>query len=542
MKHKSFFKLPLLRLTMILGILLAGLAEKVQAQDPTARTDEQTAIGASFTYEGRLTNDDGSLAEGIYDFVFKLHDSATAGNPIGNPIALDNVPVTDGVFTVELDFGQRVFTGNARYLEVGVRPGNSGGPYTTISLRQRLMTAPYALALPGLWTQPNPTSPNLIGGYRENSVITGVSGGTIAGGGARGFTNRVTDDFGAIGGGRNNQAGDNAGTTTDGAYATVSGGLANTAGNAYTTVGGGWLNLTGGPFSTIGGGSQNSASALYSTIGGGLDNSANGIQATIGGGWLNSVTNAYATISGGYSNKANEVYTTIGGGSYNTANGSWAVIGGGYNNSSSGSYSVIPGGKDNLAQGDYSFAAGYGAKANAPGCFVWADATGGELTCNDANCFVARASGGVYFYTSGDLSAGVQLPAGSGSWSVLSDQQVKANLTTVDSQEILARLNAVPIHTWNYRTQDPSVRHIGPAAQDFQAAFGVGEDDRHISAVDADGVALAAIQGLYQLTQEQAAQLAMQQEQIEALQQQNAELEARLAALEKLIETQAGRE
>ncbi|NJN92915.1 MAG: tail fiber domain-containing protein [Anaerolineales bacterium] len=98
----------------------------------------------------------------------------------------------------------------------------------------------------------------------------------------------------------------------------------------------------------------------------------------------------------------------------------------------------------------------------------------------------------------------------------------------MDGQAILTRLSALSIQTWNYKTQDSAIRHIGPTAQDFQAAFSLGEDNRHISTVDADGVALAAIQALHQLAQDQAAQLAAQQAQI-------ATLEARLAALETLL-------
>jgi hypothetical protein len=88
----------------------------------------------------------------------------------------------------------------------------------------------------------------------------------------------------------------------------------------------------------------------------------------------------------------------------------------------------------------------------------------------------------------------------------------------VSPREVLGRVVALPIETWNYLSQGPSVRHIGPMAQDFHRAFGVGEDDTHINMVDANGVALAAIQGLYQLVQEQELQLTV--------------LEARLAALE----------
>jgi hypothetical protein len=88
----------------------------------------------------------------------------------------------------------------------------------------------------------------------------------------------------------------------------------------------------------------------------------------------------------------------------------------------------------------------------------------------------------------------------------------------MDVHDILARLATVPIQSWNYTAQDPAIRHIGPMAQDFYAAFGVGEDERYISTIDADGVALAAIQALYAENQ--------------ALESRVTGLEARLAALE----------
>jgi Flp pilus assembly pilin Flp len=103
--------------------------------------------------------------------------------------------------------------------------------------------------------------------------------------------------------------------------------------------------------------------------------------------------------------------------------------------------------------------------------------------------------------------------------SLSSDRNKKANFAAVNVREVLARVVALPIETWNYLSQGPSVRHIGPMAQDFRASFGVGEDDTHINLVDANGVALAAIQGLYQLVQEQAAVITL--------------LEIRLAALEE---------
>jgi Flp pilus assembly pilin Flp len=106
--------------------------------------------------------------------------------------------------------------------------------------------------------------------------------------------------------------------------------------------------------------------------------------------------------------------------------------------------------------------------------------------------------------------------------SLSSDRAKKDNFATVDPREMLAKVASLPITTWNYTSQGPNVRHIGPMAQDFYATFGVGDDDKHINMVDAIGVALAAIQGLYQIVQEQDARLAA--------------AEARLAALERARE------
>jgi hypothetical protein len=103
---------------------------------------------------------------------------------------------------------------------------------------------------------------------------------------------------------------------------------------------------------------------------------------------------------------------------------------------------------------------------------------------------------------------------------------------------VLETLDSVPITTWNYKTQSPAIRHIGPMAQDFYAAFGVGEDDTHIGTLDADGVALAAIQGLYLRTQDQQRQILAQQARIDELEQDAAALRERLASLERSLSRQ----
>jgi hypothetical protein len=88
-----------------------------------------------------------------------------------------------------------------------------------------------------------------------------------------------------------------------------------------------------------------------------------------------------------------------------------------------------------------------------------------------------------------------------------SDRNAKANFAAVNPRSVLNKLAAIPVQTWNYKSQPEDVRHMGPMAQDFRAAFQLGRDDKHISTVDAQGVALAAIQGLYELVQEKERQM-----------------------------------
>ena len=120
----------------------------------------------------------------------------------------------------------------------------------------------------------------------------------------------------------------------------------------------------------------------------------------------------------------------------------------------------------------------------------------------------ARASGGVRFFVDTNLTVGVELAAGGNAWSAISDRNAKENFDELNCQEVLRKVAAMPVTTWNLKSQPASIRHIGPMAQDFKAAFGVGEDERHISTSDADGVALAAIKGLHEVVREKDSRIA----------------------------------
>lgn len=172
MKIGRFKRLPKSVLLLLIGVLLIGPPASVYA-DP---------VGTTFTYQGNLA-DGGSPASGPYDFEFKLFDAATLGAQVGSTVVKEDVEVADGFFSVELDFGN-VFSGEARYLEIGVRPGADTGAFNTFTTRQALTAAPYALGLqPGAVIEGNiaialsgistSNSSNPVGVYGEASGSSG---------------------------------------------------------------------------------------------------------------------------------------------------------------------------------------------------------------------------------------------------------------------------------------------------------------------------------------------------------------------------------
>ena len=422
------------------------------------------AQGTAFTYQGRL-NASGSPANGSFDLTFSVWDAASGPSQIGTTQTKSAVSVSDGLFAVSLDFGAGIFTGAPRWLEIAVRPAASGS-FTTLTSRQPVTAAPYAMFAQSLGTtdnqpldlavsgqralrlEPNTNDtnggPNVIGGWANNFVAAGVFGATIGGGGGNyftGHTNRVTAHFG-----------------------------------------------------TVGGGAQNTSSGEIATVGGGAYNTSSGHGATVGGGAANTSSGEYGTVGGGNGNTISSV----------------------------ASYATICGGDDNSVGGAYSMAAGRYCNVPNSRSFMWSDGTLPFTSFTD-NGFFALATGGFYFYTGN--SVGLQVAGGGNAWSAISDRNVKENFAPVDTRAVLEKVMALPVTTWNLKTQSPEIRHIGAMAQDFKAAFAVGEDDRHISTSDADGVALAAIQGLSQKLGEE----------LKRRDAENAELKQRVARLERLM-------
>jgi hypothetical protein len=333
--------------------------------------------------------------------------------------------------------------------------------------------------------------------------------------------------------------------------ATIGGGSSNFVSAQSATVGGGRSNIAGGPGAFVGGGgytselstSGNEAYGDSSAIAGGYNNLITGTNTAdfsfIGAGEGNEIRGGDASIVGGANNQiaSGASMAFIGGGQSNEVTAIYGVIAGGQDNAVTGTHGIVLGGQSNIA-GEHSIAMGYGAHAYHQGTLVWTCDSCATVNSSVENAGFFNAINGFWFgrvasgpvtpiITGGTFistSTGALLTTG-GVWANASDRNAKANFAAVDGVAILNTLMSVPIETWSYKAEDATTRHLGPVAQDFYAAFGLGNSDISIGTVDADGVALAAIQGLYTVVQEKDAALAEQAERIDTL-------EARLAAVE----------
>ncbi len=298
-------------------------------------------------------------------------------------------------------------------------------------------------------------------------------------------------------------------------------------------------------------GSSTRANGVYSTAVG---------RDTLASGNMSVAIGAFTVASGesstaiGNDTHASGIYSTAMGQDTHASGSTSVALGAHTVASGEGSTAM---GLNTAASGHYSTAMGTAVSTNGHrGSFIYGDASPRTGIVNsEDNQFMAIASGGFVLVSSADGSTGVELKHGNSSWSVLSDRNAKTALQAVDGREVLTKVVALPLSTWQYKTQNPKYRHIGPMAQDFYAAFQLGESDKGIDTVDADGIALAAIQGLNALVAEKVAKttarLDEKDQEIAALRNdKNQEIEllrseltaqkTRMAALEMLAGNLAG--
>jgi hypothetical protein len=196
------------------------------------------------------------------------------------------------------------------------------------------------------------------------------------------------------------------------------------------------------------------------------------------------------------------------------------------------------------ADQDHTFAFGKFASNNGfSGTFVWSDgsATASADTFRNTanNEFAARATGGFRFRTNLTGTTGCNLPAGSGVFNCTSSRTTKENFRLIDGNDVLARLRKIPVSSWNYIAEGQQVRHMGPMAEDFYQAFGLGTGNTSIGVQDLAGVSLAAVKALDQRTaqlQQRTAEVEQLRNEVNALRAANATMEQRLTALEQSMQ------
>src|SRR5260370_28944625 len=158
-------KEPLMKIKAVSGLIAALfiLAGIVRAAPLTT----------AFTYQGRLL-DKGELASGLYDLRFTLYPGSSGGSPAGSVLTNASVGVSNGLFTVTLDFGGGVFDGTAYWLEIGVRTNGSLAAFTPLIPRQPLTASPYALYAPNTGLAGGVTANAVAGVSIQNGAITGA--------------------------------------------------------------------------------------------------------------------------------------------------------------------------------------------------------------------------------------------------------------------------------------------------------------------------------------------------------------------------------
>jgi hypothetical protein len=400
-------------------------------------------------------------------------------------------------------------------------------------------------------------SPNVIGGSPNNFMDAGdVIGGFIGGGGAvdyngSSYPNHVAAYYGSVVGG----------------YANTIVSFANTA-----FIGGGDENTVAGNSSVIGGGEYNRIKAAgdHGVIGGGYINTNSGEYATIPGGYGNLATGTFSFAAGDEAHALHQgafVWADSQGSAFaSTGNNQFLIRAGGgvgINMNDPGADSLSVGGTARMNDNDIylglsndnqdgigfysSFFKPFGSFSFGP---VLYGQEGGALGTTEGglnpvlqwnnSSQVAIAVPGNAF-GSGEVLMVVNAACDGNTWLNYSDRNFKENFAPTDARQVLDKVLALPVLTWNYKNS-PTAGHLGPMAQDFHAAFGLnGTNDTCISTIDENGVALAAIQGLNQKLESMAKEKDAEIEILKAKINQVDALEKQLNDLKQIVQSLADR-
>lgn len=332
-----------------------------------------SAQGTLFTYQGQLTTGAGP-ANGTYNMTFQLWNAATGGSQGGSTITTNGIFVTNGLFTVYLDFGNQYSTGTSYWLQLGVET-NGGGSFASLTPRQQLTPTPYAIFAEG-------ANASGLNGTIPMGSLNGTYGGPIN-------LNNPGDSF----------TGNGAGLT--GVNAVDLNGLTSsnfwqTTGNFGTTAGTNFVGTTDNQPLYLDSFGNRGLELQYVTRFSVQTFLSQYAMNVVGGYWGNTVANNAigGTIAGG----GDQTFLPViggGGTAYypNIVSGDFGAVGGGFANTA-GYGAAVPGGYENTASGQASFAAGSYAQATNDYTFVWSDGSP-AFSSTGPRQFLIRAIGGV---------------------------------------------------------------------------------------------------------------------------------------------------
>ncbi len=485
----------------IVGLLWMVAAHPLVAQSP------------GFLYEGRLNTSRGP-ATGLHDLTFRLLDAPTGGSQVGPVETRNRLDLVDGVFSTRLNFGSGAFDDTTRWLEIRVRVSDTGTDYVTLQPRQELSPVPMALHAsgskgdrgevgpPGPVGPAGPPGPKGDAGERGQPGAVGPAG-PVGEKGDRG-------DAGPAGvPGSPGLKGDTGETGPAGPPGPAGPqGLQGLKGDQ---------GLQGPP------GAQGLQGPPGDGIPGNLASSPNGQDLWLG--IVDAFGNPMFVVGADTITRARILDADqVNCGAVTTRAGGMIISDG-----------------PMVSRGDITAERGLTVKGSVECGFSVSGSMGifGDLNAksffvngpSDSNAIGhSYLSGTVWMFdkvfTTGITSARFNMNLEAQAFNVVSDRDAKQDIQPADSEAILEKVASLPVSKWSFVDQ-PEVRHVGPMAQDFKAAFGVGDDERRISLGDAQGVAFAAIQALHRRMQEEVAER-------DALIRK---LEERLAALEQRAAT-----
>lgn len=453
---------------------------------------------APMSYHGQLS-DGGRPANGRYDLQISLYSSANAGSLLGYPTTLEDVEVINGQFRVELEAPSAAHNSPA-WLQAAVRDGTSNGAFNEIAGREKVTLAPLIGAC---WSTTGDTGSNPAVNFLGNTdnqtlVLSSPQGvrinqpGQISGGAdlvvnARPTSGDADSDINLI-----SRSGKTAAMyVRDGSGNLVIASSATSSGLEFFSSYAAAVQNDGRPVAVFDGRLR-------------LLAAGSGATDTSGGIWLDDETPQRSYMGRG-DNAAN--WTGV------FADGVWRMA------AHDDGLVTINTTVETLTGADLVLGARpVGGDADTDMAWVTRGGRLGRMYLNNAtgsfHLNALNVTAGSNYLTMGN---GASLSNG-GVWTNASSRELKEGFAAIDPGAILAKVLTLPITTWSYKTSTEGT-HIGPVAEDFKETFGFAGDGKSIPTVDADGVALAAIQGLNA-----------------KLEAENADLRARLERIEQRLQ------